>query len=226
MNFFDILLTKKLSGGGSGVSSFRGNTVIYNKNYDLSISEEVLLFNKSSPTKESNSMYISPSTAFGYNGKWEWCVTYRPQFITSNPVCILGTAYSGKYFANPSIELQDNHTKVWFGWSSNGTSWIGGNNDTTTLSEPIAVGTAYSFVIGGNVETEQGYYKITNADTGAVLAEDTVDNRVQNHNVSEYLACLLCNSFDMRFYYAGDILLKKLYYKEDDIILWGQDRGV
>lgn len=225
MNLFDILLAKKL-GGESGASSFRGNIVIYNKNYDLSISEEALLFNKSSATKESNSMYIAPSTAFGYNGRWEWCVTYRPQFITSGSVCILGTAYSGKYFANPSIELQENHTKVWFGWSSNGASWIGGLDDAITLSEPITVGTAYNFVIGGNVETEQGYYKITNADTGSALAEGTVDNRIQNHNTSEYEACILGNAYDNKFYFAGDILLKKTYYKENDIVLWGQDGGV
>lgn len=224
MNYYELMKAAAIAvgrGGGSKDSGFVGGLQITSNYFDVDIGKLELVYNESSALDNYAGRYIAPTTAFHYSGAWEWCITYRPKYITSDTVCLLGTAEYGEYYANPSIELQNNHNQLWFGLSSNGTSWTGGFTiNILTLSEPITVGTAYSFIVGSDA-TGKGYAKFINADTGVVLSEKTGNNQFHGTNPSAKKAFLLGNAMATRFYFAGDVILSKTYYKEDGVVLWG-----
>lgn len=197
------------------IRTFEGRLTTNNPYFDLDLTKDELVFNQQSA--HSGGYQISPTAIFHYNGAWEWCITYRPKFLTSNPVCLLGTV--GNYYANPTLEIQQSGTVVWFGFSSNGTSW--GFGPSITLDEPLEVGTVYSFVWGID-ENGKYYFKIINADTGHVLNNTTrAYTSSPNSNPLDQAACLLCNGGNSGFYLAGDIILSKTYYKENGVVLWG-----
>lgn len=196
-------------------TAFTGELTVENPFFDINMAKGELKFNQQSA--HSGGYQISPTAIFHYNDPLEWCITYRPKFLTSDPVCLLGTV--GDYYANPTLEIQQSGTVVWFGFSSNGTSWDFG--PSITLDEPLEVGTAYSFVWGID-ENGKYYFKIINADTGYVLKSATrAYTNKPNSNPLDRAACLLCNGGDSRFYLTGDIVLSKTYYKENGAVLWG-----
>ena len=218
MNYYELMKAAAIAvgrGGGSKGSGFVGMLTMNNPCFDIDFAKLELIFNRSSAT--SGGYTISPTTAFHYTGTWEWKITYRPKFLTSGAVCLLGT--DGSNYANPTLEIQQSGTVVWFGFSSNGTSW--GFGPSITLDEPLEVGTAYSFVFG--IDTNGKYYfEIINADTGTVLVDTTrAYTSTPNSNPSDYKVCLLGNNGNSNFYLTGDIILSKTYYKENGVVLWG-----
>lgn len=208
------------------IRSFEGRLTINNPLYDLDLTKDELVFNQQSA--HSGGYTISPATAFHYNGAWEWCITYRKRYTSSDSICILGSTYG--YYGNPTFEIQYDGTAVWFGVSNNNSSWTGaiytytGGTGKDKLLEKIEVGNEYSFIIG--LDEEQCFYaKIVKANTGEMLVDyryDTFDVRRTHHsNTEETNACLLCNAGNSRFYLNGDIILSKTYYKENGTVLWG-----
>lgn len=203
-------------GGDSSV--FLGSLVMFTDRFNVDIDDKELLFNQISATSNNSAGYIAPVTIMHYNGAWEWCITYRPRFSTSSPVCILGTASSGRYYDNPTIELTG-LTSIWIGLTTTTSTWESGFS-LSDFSETMVVGTAYSFILGSDSEGN-GYAKLINAESGAILASDSRTGIFQHHNPSNYKAAILGNAMQTRFMLAGDIVLSKTYYKEDGEILWG-----
>lgn len=206
-------------GGDSSV--FLGSVVMYSDRFNVNIDDKELLYNQSSATANSTGGYIAPTTIVHYNGAWEWCITYRPRFSTSSPVCILGTAVSGRYYDNPTIELTG-LTSIWIGLTTTYSTWETGFS-LSDFSEPMTIGTAYSFVLGSDSEGN-GYAKLINADSGATLASASKTGIFQHHNPNNYRTAILGNALQSRFMLAGDIVLSKTYYKEDGEILWGGEQ--
>lgn len=198
-------------------TAFTGELTVENPFFDINMAKGELKFNQQSA--HSGGYQISPTTIFHYNGAWEWCITYRPKFLTSDVVCLLGTV--GGYYANPTIEYQPRYNQFWMGMSADGRGWADRNSlPLRNFSEPITAGTAYSVIFGLDEESN-GYGKLINADTGAILSEFTRTELHHNSNPSDYKACLLCNGGDSGFYLNGDIILSKTYYKENGTVLWG-----
>lgn len=196
-------------------TAFTGELTVTNPFFDINIAKGELKFNQQSA--HFGGYKISPTAIFHYNGAWEWCITYRLKYITDHPVCILGTV--GDYYANPTLEIQQSATVVWFGFSNNGTSW--GFGPSITLDNPLEVDTVYSFVFGIDANGKY-YFKIINADTETVLVETTrAYTSTPNSNPLDRAACLLCNGGNSGFYLNGDIILSKTYYKENGEVLWG-----
>ena len=222
MNYYDLMKAAAIAvgkGGGSKDSGFVGGLQITSNYFDVDIGKQEILYTQSAASDNYGGRYIAPTIPVHYKGAWEWCITYRPKYIPSDTVCLLGTAEYSEYYANPTIELQSNHKQIWIGLSSNGTSWTG-SFTFNNLSEPITIGTAYSFIVGSDA-TGKGYAKFINADTGAVISERTGNNQLHNSNPSAYKASLLGNAIASRFYFAGDVILSKTYYKENGVVLWG-----
>lgn len=220
MNYYELMKAAAIAvgrGGGSKDSGFVGMLTVNNPCFDIDFAKLELIFNRSSAT--SGGYTISPTTAFHYTGTWEWKITYRPKFLTSDVVCLLGTV--GSNYANPTIEYQPRYNQFWMGMSADGSGWADRNSlPLRNFSEPITAGTAYSVIFGLDEESN-GYGKLINADTGAILSEFTRTELHHNSNPSDYKACLLGNNGNSNFYLTGDIILSKTYYKENGVVLWG-----
>ena len=204
----------------SGGSDLLGSFLLTLDRFNVNLNDKELVYNQSSATQNSSGGYIAPTTIVHYNGSWEWCITYRPRFSTptSSAVCILGTASSGRYYDNPTIELTC-LVSVWIGVSANGSTWDTGFS-LSNFSEPMTVGTEYSFVLGCSSDGN-AYAKVINADSDVVLCESTGTGYSQHHNYGNYKAALLGNAMQARFMLAGDVILSKTYYKEDGKVIWG-----
>lgn len=205
---------------GGGGSDFLGSFLLLHDRFNVNLNDKELVYNQSSATTNNISGYIAPVTIMHYNGAWEWCITYRPRFSTST-VCILGTASSGRYYENPTIELTG-LTSIWIGITTTTSTWETGFT-LSDFSESMTIGTAYSFILGSDSEGN-GYAKLINADSGAILASDSKTGIFQHHNSGNYRTALLGNAMQSRFMLAGDIVLSKTYYKEDGEILWGGEQ--
>ena len=202
----------------SGGSDLLGSFLLTLDRFNVNLNDKELVYNQSSAMTNNTGGYIAPATIVHYNGSWEWCITYRPRFSASSAVCILGTASSGRYYDNPTIELTG-LTSVWIGVSSSGSTWDTGFS-LSDFIEPMAVGTAYSFVLGCSSDGN-AYAKVINAESGVVLCESTGTGYSQHHNSGNYKAALLGNAMQSRFMLAGDVVLSKTYYKEDGEVIWG-----
>lgn len=201
------------------IRSFEGRLTINNPYFDLDLTKDELVFNQQSA--HSGGYQISPTTIFHYNGAWEWCITYRPKYSTSNTVCLIGTVVG--YYSNPTIEIQNGGEKVWLALSKNGSSWTNDITATTAnghLLERIQPGNEYSFILGVNTDGKL-YAKIIKINTGEVVMQRSGAAGASQNNTTDQSACLLCNGGNSGFYLTGDIVLSKTYYKENGTVLWG-----
>lgn len=200
-------------------TAFTGELTVENPFFDINLAKSELRFNQQSA--HSGGYQISPTTIFHYNGAWEWCITYRPKYSTSNPVCLIGTV--GSFYSNPTVEIQNDGAKVWLAVSKNASSWTNDITATTAngrLLERIQPGNEYSFILG--INTDGGLYaKIIKINTGEVIMQRSNAASAIQNNTADQSACLLCNGGNYRFYLTGDIVLPKTYYKENGAVLWG-----
>lgn len=200
-------------------TAFTGELTVENPFFDISLAKSELRFNQQSA--HSGGYQISPATIFHYNGAWEWCITYRPKYSTSSPVCLIGTV--GSYYSNPTIEIQNDGEKVWLAVSKNRSSWTNDLTATTAgghLLEKIQPGNEYSFILGVNTDGNL-YAKIIKINNGEVIMQKIGATDASQNNAANQSTCLLCNGGNSRFYLNGDIVLSKTYYKENGTVLWG-----
>lgn len=205
------------------IRTFEGRLTTNNPYFDLDLTKDELVFNQQSA--HSGGYRISPTAIFHYNGAWEWCITYRPKFLPSNPIRLLGT--EDAFYNNPVIEVQSSGTAAWFGTSRDNSSWTDGIYVASSLSgerkmsEPLAVGTEYSFIIG--FDAGRVYVKIAKAGTGEVIVEYGRETTApaQHSNQQNRKVILQGTGNDPYFWLAGDIILSKTYYKENGVVLWG-----
>ena len=204
-------------------TAFTGELTIENPFFDINMTKGELKFNQQSA--HSGGYQISPTAIFHYNGAWEWCITYRPKFLPSNPVRLLGT--EDAFYNNPVIEVQSSGTAMWLGTSRDNSSWTDGIYVASSISgerkmsEPLAVGTEYSFILG--FDAERVYVKIIKADTGETIVEYEQETTApaQHSNQQNKKVILQGTNNDPYFWLAGDIILSKTYYKENGAVLWG-----
>lgn len=221
MNYYELMKAAAIAvgrGGGSQGSGFVGMLTTDNPYFDIDFAKTELIFNQSAA--HSGGYKISPTTAFHYNGAWEWCITYRHRFSTSNSICVIGT--DGTYYNNPTIEIQNGGEKVWLAVSGNASSWtadITATTSNTLLKEKIQTGNEYSFIVGINADGL--YAKIVKINTGEIIMQRNGSPLASQNNSANRNACLLCNGGNSGFYLTGDIVLSKTYYKENGVVLWG-----
>ena len=110
-----------ISGGGTSIA-FVGaikNLCVYNP------TNPYLLSGASYISSTSNQLINNDNSDFVFapsNNDWEICIKFNMSSLKNNSA-LIGCAYSNNYWSTPSIEYTTQNDGLWFGISTNGSSW-------------------------------------------------------------------------------------------------------
>ena len=205
-----------ISGGGTSIA-FVGtikNLCVYNPTnpyllsgarYTSSIITSNQLINN-----DNSDFVFAPS-----NNDWEICIKFNMSSLKNNSA-LIGCAYSSNYWSTPSIEYMTQNDGLWFGISTNGSSWtFSGTTGSIESGKDYWVKLSYSSIEG---------YKFLLSENGVnfeVKYETSVtDVQYQNESRSIMQLFNVANSGN-HVASTAKIDLRETYVKFGDEIVWG-----
>lgn len=203
-----------ISGGGTSIA-FVGairNLCVYNP------TNPYLLSGASYPSFTINQLINNDNSDFVFapsNNDWEICIKFNMSSLKNNSA-LIGCAYGDNYWSTPSIEYMTQNDGLWFGISTNGSSWtFSGTTGSIESGKDYWVKLSYSSVEG---------YKFLLSENGVdfeVKYETSVTD-VQHQNESRSIMQLfsVANS-GSHLASTAEIDLRETYVKFGDEIVWG-----
>ena len=205
-----------ISGGGTSIA-FVGaikNLCVYNPTNPY----PYLLSGASYESSKSNQLINNDNSDFVFapsNNDWEICIKFNMSSLKNNSA-LIGCAYSSNYWSTPSIEYMTQNDGLWFGISTNGSSWtFSGVTGQIDSEKDYWIKLSYSSSNG---------YKFCLSENGIdyeVKSETSVtDVQYQNESKSIMQLFNVANS-DNHLASTAEIDLRETYVKFGDEIVWG-----
>ena len=203
-----------ISGGGTSIA-FVGaikNLCVYNP------TNPYLLSGARYTSSTSNQLINNDNSDFVFapsNNDWEICIKFNMSSLKDQSA-LIGCAYSNNYWSTPSIEYTTQNDGLWFGISTNGSSWtFSGKTGSIESGKDYWVKLSYSSVDG---------YKFLLSENGVdfeVKYETSVtDVQYQNESRSIMQLFSVANS-SSHLASTAEIDLRETYVKFGDEIVWG-----
>ena len=203
-----------ISGGGTSIA-FVGtikNLCVYNP------TNPYLLSGASYISSTSNQLINNDNSDFVFapsNNDWEICIKFNMSSLKNNSA-LIGCAYRNDYWCTPSIEYMTQNDGLWFGISTNGTSWtFSGVTGQIDSEKDYWVKLSYSSSNG---------YKLCLSENGIdyEIRYETSVTDVQYQNESRSIMQLF-NVANSNNHLASttEIDLRETYVKFGDEIVWG-----
>ena len=203
-----------ISGGGTSIA-FVGtikNLCVYNPTnpYLLSGARYTSFTSNQLINNDNSDFVFAPS-----NNDWEICIKFNMSSL-KNQSALIGCAYNDNYWSTPSIEYMTQNDGLWFGISTNGSSWtFGGTTGSIESGKDYWVKLSYSSVDG---------YKFCLSENGIdyeIKYETSVtDVQYQNDSTSIMQLFSVANS-SSHLASTAEIDLRETYVKFGDVIVWG-----
>ena len=166
-----------------------------------------------------NQQYVN----IDYNKDWTIKVRVKLTSAMNGNYVVIGTAYTERYYDNPSAELQTGRTSIWWSISQNGSSWS--NSQTINFSEEFALNTWYDFEFSFVASTKAQSCKVTKVSNGTVIGSGTRTASGTNYqpNQATYPLQFGNVAFTSRFTGVNKQAydFAHSYIENDGTVLWG-----
>ena len=204
-------------GGGSPQSGFIHDVQFGNGGLELESGHIVSNFS-------TNNVVIVPSDyAIDYTLPYEIGIYFKASSVPTRSCALCGTVGSNQFYRYPSIEFQPHKGKMWFGISSNGSSWAS-NLYIENLSFEAD---QWYFVKVGNDYEETGKPYIMFTDDFVTWAE-TVGGSTSpvQYTDSSYHLGFGGNALKNDIYALNCIIdFDKTYIKNGGEVIWGRENS-
>lgn len=171
----------------------------------------------------SNTKYVAVPTdyAIDYSKSFEIGVYFKASALNKN-CALVGTGVSNKFWYFPSVEFQPVNTRIWFGMSSNGSSW---GQSFSLIDMTFETDTWYFVKVGNDDGNGKPYIMFTEdfvSWESRIYENDSITQRSDTTNM------LIFGGNGLKADLAASnvtIDFDKTYIKNDGTVIWGRENS-